>query len=103
MNDNPLDIIAEQTRSRYSRRYRDMGYNVRTLGWGSVEQQRLRFDRVLQTVDVSGRHVLDIGFGFGDYVDFLAESGVGFASYLGLDINPDLIGEAHQRHQGRPE
>lgn len=90
--------------ARYSTRYRDMGYHIRTLGWGTLEQQRYRFAQTLAMgLNFEGKAVLDIGCGFGDYVDFLAESGVGFSSYLGLDINPDLIGEAQQRHQGRPE
>ncbi|MCG3770531.1 MAG: hypothetical protein JW384_01681 [Nitrosomonadaceae bacterium] len=101
MSDNSLDIIAEQTRSRYSRRYREMGYNVKTLGWGTVEQQQLRFDRVLQAVDISGRHVLDIGCGFGDLLDYCNERGRVPAQYTGWDINPELVDEAVRRHQGR--
>ena len=50
-NKSKLETIAKQTCSRYSQRYREMGYNVRTLGWGSTEQQELRFDRVLNTVN----------------------------------------------------
>lgn len=99
-----LRDISARMIDRYSTRYRDMGYHVRTLGWGTSEQQRHRFAQTMATgLSFEGKAVLDIGCGFGDYVAFLAESGVGFASYLGLDINPDLIGEAHQRHQGRPE
>lgn len=103
MTRDSLETVAEQTRSRYSRRYREMGYNVRTLGWGSVDQQRLRFEQVLRVADVSGRHLLDIGCGFGDLLDYCSERGCVPKHYTGWDINPELIEEAIRRHPGRSE
>jgi|APSaa5957512535_1039671.scaffolds.fasta_scaffold123522_2 SAM-dependent methyltransferase len=97
-NKSKLETIAKQTCSRYSQRYREMGYNVRTLGWGSTEQQELRFDRVLNTVNLNGRHILDIGCGFGDLLTFCLKNNTTPSKYTGWDINPDLIEEAEKRH-----
>lgn len=94
--------IEANTVSRYSARFATLGYDVRSLGWGSVGQQRYRFEQTLAFPELlSGRSVLDIGCGFGDYLDYLDERAIPFRGYLGLDINPDLIGEAEKRHSGR--
>lgn len=93
-----LRAIAEATISRYSERYEALGYNVRTLGWGTTEQQRYRFERVVQVTDPSGRSLLDIGCGFGDLKTYCAEIDRAPSRYVGWDINPDLIEEARRRH-----
>jgi SAM-dependent methyltransferase len=94
--------ISANTVSRYSARFARLGYDVKSLGWGSVEQQRYRFEQTLTFPELfSGRSILDIGCGFGDYLDYLDEGVLPFRDYLGLDINPDLIGEAEKRHAGR--
>jgi len=103
MRDIPQDIATRMV-ERYSRRYRDLGYHVRTLGWGSLGQQRYRFEQALAFgLDLTGAEVVDFGCGFGDYYDFLREAGVPLKSYLGLDINPDLLTEARQRHADDPQ
>jgi SAM-dependent methyltransferase len=90
--------ISEQMIERYSRRYREMGYNVKTLGWGSTEQQQYRFQQTLSVpVEFAGKSVLDIGCGFGDYGDFLIRENIEFEKYTGWDINVDLIREAQTR------
>ncbi len=93
--------ISANTVSRYSARFARLGYDVKSLGWGSVEQQRYRFEQTLAYPELfSGRSVLDIGCGFGDYLDYLDERAFSYREYLGLDINPDLIAEAEKRHAG---
>lgn len=100
-----LKEISKSMIERYSSRYREMGYDIRTLGWGSEQQQRYRFSQTLQTgLDFTGKRILDIGCGFGDYADFLHDCDTRISSYLGVDVNPDLISEAkarHQNHSGR--
>lgn len=98
----PQSIAANMVQ-RYTNRYRDLGYHVRTLGWGSAEQQRRRFAMTLTLgLDLTGKRVVDIGCGFGDYYDYLKDAGVSCDSYLGLDINPDLLHEARARHEDDP-
>ena len=94
-----LKAISRQTMERYSTRFKELGYNVRTLGWGSVEQQRYRFAQTLRFgLDFDGTVVADFGCGFGDYYDFLMEAGAPIKKYIGWDINPDLIAEAKKRY-----
>ena len=95
-----LDRIREidrETVARYSERYAVHGVSHETLGWGSREQQAYRFDRVLDCADFAGRTVLDVGCGFGDLLAHLQQGKIEIAGYLGIDVNPDLIGEAKQR------
>ena len=99
-----LEEIFQETVKRYSDRFRKLGRHVRALGWGTEEQQRLRFETTLRGLprDLSSRKILDIGCGFGDYYAFLKERGLRPASYLGWDINPDFIAEARRLFAGEP-
>ena len=99
-----LKEISKNMIERYSKRYREMGYNIRTLGWGSEEQQHYRFSQTLQTGLVfDDKNILDIGCGFGDYADFLSRNNIKYSSYHGVDINPDLIKEAKTRHESNAD
>jgi SAM-dependent methyltransferase len=93
--DNPLDRISNQMISRYSQRYREMGNNVKTLGWGNVEQQQFRFKQAIDQVNFDlNKSVLDIGCGFGDLLALLISENKPFKKYIGWDINPDLVNES---------
>ena len=85
---------------RYSKRLGTLGYDVKTLGWGNVEQQEYRFAQTVSSeINFRDKSVMDIGCGFGDYYSFLQKSKVDLEKYLGVDINPDLITEAKKIHQ----
>ncbi|MBC7759656.1 MAG: class I SAM-dependent methyltransferase [Phormidesmis sp. FL-bin-119] len=95
INASSLDEISSAMISRYSNRYRELGYDVKTLGWGNEEQQFYRFSQALEGLGaLSTKSVLDIGCGFGDLLKLLIASRLKPKSYTGWDINPDLIEEA---------
>lgn len=96
---DPFETISASTIERYSKRFRRLGQDVRTLGWGNVEQQRIRFAQLFRVLDLEGRSILDIGCGFGDLKDFCDEMRCSPARYIGWDINSDLIKAAKKRHQ----
>lgn len=86
----------EKSIKRYGDRYRQFGYDCRTLGWSSRESQQLRF-KVLQEIgNLDGRRILDVGCGFGDFYDFLRAQGLRF-DYTGYDISQELIDEARRK------
>ena len=97
-----LQEISTMMVERYSKRYNEMGYNVRTLGWGDTEQQEYRFVQTYAT-PLDGKHVLDIGCGFGDYYKTMLKNGIAPAQYTGWDINPDLVGEANTIFEEDPK
>jgi len=94
-----LSLISRETLDRYSRRYKNLGYNIRTIGWGSQEQQKYRFTQTLMDVSLEKKDILDLGCGFGDYYDFIKENQIMVKSYQGWDLNFDLLTEAGKRHQ----
>jgi SAM-dependent methyltransferase len=94
MNKIIQDISANMI-ERYSNRYRTLGYDVKTLGWGDTEQQNYRFHQTLfSDIDLNEKTILDIGCGFGDYIKVLNAQKINFKKYTGWDINPDLIEES---------
>jgi SAM-dependent methyltransferase len=93
--DEIIDDISKRMISRYSERYKKLGYDVRTLGWGTKAQQVARFEQVIKSgIDLIDKHVLDVGCGFGDLANFLIQKKISFKHYTGWDLNPDLINEA---------
>ncbi|WP_392534980.1 class I SAM-dependent methyltransferase [Nostoc sp. C117] len=57
-----------------------------------MEQQVYRFSQTLAAVDFSGKSILDIGCGFGDYLHFIQNKNT--ASYWGWDLNSNFVQEA---------
>lgn len=95
---NKLEQISKSMIERYSKRYNEMGYDVKTLGWGNVEQQKYRFVEAISGVNITDKSILlDIGCGFGDLLTTIHECGINPLTYNGWDINPNLITEAQHR------
>ena len=96
--------ISLNTIKRYSDRFYKLGKDVKTLGWGSTEQQEYRFSQtLLNGIEFNEKSILDIGCGFGDYLHFLMRNFNQkeiLGSYSGYDINPDLIQEAKKNVPG---
>lgn len=98
-----LNKIADSMIERYSQRYKKMGYDVKTLGWGDSEQQHYRFKQALEGIHFDReKSILDIGCGFGDFAALLIAEQKLFKSYTGWDINPDLINESRNIWQSQP-
>ena len=81
----------------YEDRYSELGQDIRTLGWRSVEDQRLRFQVLCDIADLSGARICDIGCGFGDLLPYLNER-FGEVSYTGIDICGSFIERARELH-----
>jgi SAM-dependent methyltransferase len=84
----------------YEGRFEQFGWDVRTVGWSSKSDQKLRFSVLCRGLHLAGRKILDVGCGLGDFVAFLDESGAENYDYLGIDISPKLVAEAEKRYGG---
>lgn len=94
---NRIEEISKSMIERYSNRYNQMGYDVKTLGWGSREQQEYRFRQAIDSINFNqSKSILDIGCGFGDLFALLIADKKPVSKFTGWDINPDLIGEANK-------
>lgn len=84
----------------YHGRLAELGDDVRTVGWRSADDQRLRFSVLCRSLDLRGKRVLDVGCGLGDLVPFLEETYGPDFDYIGIDIAPNLVARAQERFGG---
>jgi SAM-dependent methyltransferase len=94
-----LEEDRAETRARYATRYRELGYDPRTLGWHKG-RQRVRFAAALDAVGTRFGSLLDVGCGFGDLFGYLSDRGWR-GDYLGLDVCPELLEEGRKRYGPR--
>lgn len=81
----------------YESRYDQYGYDVRSVGWGNVKSQNLRFKILADIADLSGCCICDLGCGFGDLYSYLMRR-FGHVDYTGIDLSGKLIEEAKRRY-----
>lgn len=81
----------------YEDRYQRYGYDHKTVGWSSWEQQALRFRVLSEIAPLHDSTICDIGCGFGDLLDYL-RANAWLRAYYGYDLSPSLIREAGNRH-----
>ena len=101
MDECLTEAELQRIRELYEIRYSQFGNNYKTVGWGSIKDQVLRFDMLCRGLDLTGKTILDIGCGLGDIVPYLeARYPAGF-KYTGIDLAPSLI-EAAQEEFTQP-
>lgn len=84
----------------YDGRYAEHGASVKTVGWGSESDQAMRFEVLCRGLNLTGKRILDIGCGLGDFVPW-AESRFGTDfDYVGMDLAADLVKSAAERLGG---
>jgi len=81
----------------YESRYTELGYNIKTVGWGTVQSQHLRFKILAGIADLSDSSICDIGCGFGDLYPYLIQR-FSNIEYTGFDLCCKLINEAKKRY-----
>ena len=83
--------------TKYTKAYEKYGVSHKTLAWKSKQAQLIRFKQLIDGLEIKGKHVLDVGCGFGDLVDYLEKVGKA-ASYTGVDITPQFIDKSKKHH-----
>jgi SAM-dependent methyltransferase len=96
----PEDLT--RIRALYEARLAELGEDVRTLGWRSTAQQHARFRALDAFGPLRGRSVLDIGCGFGGFLDYLDGIGETPVRYTGVEISSGLLTVAERLHGHRP-
>ena len=66
--------------------------------WGSKESQRARYQVLMDHLPLHDASVLEVGCGFGDFLDYAAERGVRPRRYLGVDLSARIVAGAQARH-----
>jgi SAM-dependent methyltransferase len=80
----------------YEDKVRRFGFDHRGLGFRNRSSQEKRFEALLGLGDFSGRRVLDVGCGFGDFLAFLVEREI-HPLYTGLDVCEPMIERCEER------
>ncbi|MBN1646785.1 MAG: class I SAM-dependent methyltransferase [Spirochaetales bacterium] len=73
--------------------------DFKALGWENKAAHLRRFRTLAKYVNLENRSVLDVGCGFGTFYDYLHEQGMK-VRYTGIDILPEMIKRAKDRHKG---
>ena len=84
----------------YEARLARFGHDHRTVGWGTREDQLLRFDMLCRDLPLAGRHVLDVGCGLGDLVPYLERRTGGDFTYTGIEMSTQLVARAQEAFGG---
>ncbi len=82
----------------YNERFNRFGRDPRTVGWGSREDQILRFRMLFRDLNPRGKTILDVGCGLGDLVPFLEQQTAGNFNYIGIDVAENLVEDARKLH-----
>jgi len=88
--------LESQTTRFYEDHVRRFGYSFRALGFGRRSSQEKRFAALASLGAFHGKHVLDVGCGFGDLFAWLNARGVE-PRYTGLDICRPMIERCRKR------
>lgn len=70
---------------------------VRALLWQDLRDQEIRFDAIVRSCPLAGRHVLDVGCGRAELLGYLREHGLCPSRYTGLEAQPWLVRAARSK------
>lgn len=100
-NDTPWSKDESDTVvARYERRLREHGFGEEALGWGKKGRQQLRFSVLASHWDLSGKTILDLGAGFGDFYAFAKKFNL--REYIGIDLTPGLVAAGREKYGNEP-
>lgn len=90
--------INENTKERYLSRLKKYGIDPKTLGWGNIKDQEIRFQTIMSHISLKEKSVLDIGCGFSDLYSSIISKDMKIGSYTGIDINPEFINICNEKY-----
>lgn len=93
-----LKDTDSKLKTRYSERFEKFGQDPRSLGWDTKSNQHVRYRTAVNSVDLSGHSILDVGCGLADFYDYLEKNDVPIKKYTGMDIIPGFIESCANRH-----
>ena len=81
----------------YNKRFKKYGDDIKSVGWGDIESQELRFKILAEIDKLDNSSILDLGCGFGDLYDFFSRNKIKI-DYRGIDINEELLKIARSKY-----
>jgi SAM-dependent methyltransferase len=74
----------------YDERAKNFGIDPRTVGWRSIEQQKLRFDVLFRDIHAKKLSLIDLGSGLGDLYSYLILQDRTIMKYYGVEISKEM-------------
>ena len=88
--------ITNAMKQHYTKTFEKYGCTSEGVDWGSHEQRALiRHQNIGEVIKSRPCSILDVGCGYGAFLDYLGESGIAFT---GIDVVPKMIESAQSRH-----
>jgi len=91
--------ISQKIKEGYQKKFQKYGVDPRSLFWAGKGAAHQRFRQFWAEIDFTGKNVLDIGCGFGEFGKFLLKRYEG-VKYTGVDITPEFIESAKKEVPG---
>lgn len=85
--------------AHYETRLREHGPTARGMDWKDERSQRLRFEVLVDGLELAGRSLHDVGCGSGALHAYLRQRGLEL-DYRGSDLSEQMILAARTRHPG---
>lgn len=84
--------VSQILKNRFNSKFEKYGTNIKSLGWDNKKNQYIRFDIAIKDLKIKKNDtILDIGCGFGNFVEFLKIRKIKFKNYLGIDLNRNFV------------
>lgn len=97
MNHDANTAILSEVANYYTDKLAQHGETPRGVDWNGTESQVLRFEQLGKILPASGFSLNDLGCGYGALLDYFQDKHPA-CDYLGVDVSPDMIQAASQRH-----
>jgi SAM-dependent methyltransferase len=102
MNHDTNTGLLSEVANYYTDKLAQYGDTPLGVDWNGAENQVLRFEQLSKVLPASGDFSLnDLGCGYGALLDYLRDKHQN-CTYLGVDISPEMIRAASQRHAAVP-
>ena len=102
MSQSLSNLDIEKTILRYNKRFKEFGYDQKSVGWGIKGRQKERFKILLDILKIKklrNLKVSDIGAGFGDLYKYMINSNLSIKEYYGYEIVPNLVAEGIKQNK----
>ena len=96
-----VENAYQKNRQFHRAEFNQLGPMTEVLWKGGEKSQHDRFRQILRALpDLSGRRVLDVGCGFGDFLTYAESMGNSDIDYCGIDLCFEMIEECRKRRPG---
>jgi ubiquinone/menaquinone biosynthesis C-methylase UbiE len=81
----------DEIQSFYNSKYQEFGSGVKSVGWSTVESQRIRYQTLLNGENLRGKSVLDLGCGLGALIPLIREQVDDDFQYIGVEVSSNFV------------